>query len=106
MATSERRTFYVLAEDRNQYNFVRGWLTARFGRRKTQIFRAQEARFNSTRGSKEQAVRELLPAEIRKRRERSYHSNEWLVVAIDGDGHSPEQRVRQLVQHIPSGSSQ
>ena len=98
MARAERYQFVVLAEGKRDYDFASRYLRARYGKRSTEVFRAQTPADGE--GSGEQHVRQRFPSELQTLR--SYPGfNRYLVVMTDGDRLSAEERRRQLERQIP-----
>ena len=80
----------ILAEDLRQGNFARRYLQ-RAGHRKLNVKIAP-----SGRGSGEQFVRENYPIEMEYYRQRSHHRRAGLVVVIDADVKSVNERQTEL----------
>jgi hypothetical protein len=80
----------ILAEDLLQANFARRYLQ-RAGHRNLNIKIAPSAR-----GSGEQFVRENYPTEMQYYRQRSHHRRAGLVVVIDADVKSVNERQSEL----------
>ena len=93
MARGDRLQFIVLTEGKRDYDFARGYLEQRFGKRRAEVRPVSTVMAGS--GSGEQQVRERFADELRALR--TYGGeNRFLVVMTDGDRLSPAQRRAQL----------
>lgn len=93
-------TVIILCEDQQQEVFVRHWLQAKgFNRRQIRVRRSPVAQ-----GSAEQFVRTQYPVEVQEcRRVATYQPvGVSLVVSIDADISSVEERQRQLDRELES----
>lgn len=82
----------ILCEDLQQEVFARQFFIRRgFNRRRIQIIRNSNAR-----GSAEQFVRTYYAREVRAYRSKSTYQSRALLVMIDADAYTVEQRLKQL----------
>ncbi|MFP2932442.1 hypothetical protein ACLESO_46295 [Pyxidicoccus sp. 3LG] len=86
----------VLAEDRQHQTFAYNWLARRgFGPRQIRLLPVV-----SGRGAGEQDVRKRYPQEVEVHRRRAHHMGCQLVVVVDADTRSVQERVQQLDQAL------
>lgn len=90
---SDRVRFTILCEGYRDYYFIKAYLESAMGSRKVECFRSQTV---PGCGSGEHQVQQLFPKELASHNKRPQRENHWLVVAIDGDGYSLDERRSQL----------
>jgi hypothetical protein len=86
----------ILAEDRQHQTFAYRWLVRRgFGPRQIRLLPVVAGK-----GAGEQDVRKRYPQEVENHRKRAHHMECQLVVVIDADTRSIQDRMQQLDQAL------
>lgn len=90
---NNKRRFTILCEGMRDYQFARAYLQKRFGKRQAECIRVD---IPHGLGAGSAHVRDRYPVELQAHRSRRYQRNAWLVVMIDADTGTLEERLGEL----------